>query len=160
MADIPRATARRLKLKDPRVVKRYLEILTKYFDEKGVFKKVRSLQESWNPGLPLTRAQAKEYKDIDTLREKGMLYAEKKCRKLQTGKTPWSPALQRARQMITFWVLIRRRLKGCKVGARRVIRLKKKLGIKENTHLLLPEVDKKLREHTKGTEPAREMLWN
>ena len=121
MADIPRATARRLKLKDPRVVKRYLEILTKYFDEKGVFKKVRSLQESWNPGLPLTRAQAKEYEDIDMLREKGMLYAEKKCRKLRTGKTPWSPALQRARQTITFWVLIRRRLKGCKVGARRVI---------------------------------------
>ena len=35
MADIPRATARRLKLKDPRVVKCYLEILTKYFDKKG-----------------------------------------------------------------------------------------------------------------------------
>ena len=78
-----------------------------------------------------------------------MLYAEKKCRKLCTGKTPWLPALQRARQMITFWVLIRRRLKGCKVGARRVIRLKKKLGIKENTHLLLPEVDRKIKKDYK-----------
>ena len=144
MADIPTAKARKLKLQDPRVVQKYLDELHSYFVQHKVYRKLKVLQASWDPGVPLTAAQAKEYEDIDNLRAKGMLYAEQHCRKFRTGKIPWSPALQHARNTITFWVLIRRRLKGCKVGARRVIRLKKKLGIKGNTHLPLPEVDKKI----------------
>ena len=144
MADIPTAKARKLKLQDPRVVQKYLDELHSYFIQHHVYKRTTALQESWIPDTPLTDAQAKEYEDIDNLREDGMLQAEQHCRKFRTGKIPWSPALQHARQTITFWVLIRRRLRGCKVGARRVVRLKKKLGIKGNTHLSLSELDKKI----------------
>ena len=68
------------------------------------------------------------------------------------GKIQWSPALQKARNLITFWTLVRKRLKGCNVGARRLIRLKKKLKIRGNTHLPLKEVEvqlKKARERYK-----------
>ena len=68
------------------------------------------------------------------------------------GKVQWSPALQKAQDTITFWMLICKRLKRCKVGARRIVRLKKKLQIKGNTHLMIEEVETKLskaREHYK-----------
>ena len=59
------------------------------------------------------------------------------------GGRKWSPALQRARNTILLWKLIKKRLQGCKVSARRIVRLKKRLKIKD-THSSLPEVDKQI----------------
>ena len=145
MSDIPTASSRRLKLDDPRIVDRYCELLDGYLAAHKVYSRLRRLTGTYNNGTPLTEAQAKEYEELDAIREVGMKYAEKHCRKLRMGKVQWSPALQKARDTITFWTLIRRRLQRCKVGARRIIRLKKKLGIKENTHLTLTEVEVKLK---------------
>ena len=72
MADIPTARARRLKLDDPRVVKKYLDNLHKFFKKHRIYKRVEKLRKEWKPGRTLTRAQAKEYEEIDTIREKGM----------------------------------------------------------------------------------------
>ena len=144
MADIPKASARRLKLEDPRIIDRYLDILDTYLAAHKVYSRLRRLKSEYSPGLPLTTAQVKEYEELDTIREAGMKHAEKHCWKLKMGKVQWSPALQKARDTITFWTLIQRRLKRCKVGARRIVRLKKKLGIKGNTHLPLPEVEAKI----------------
>ena len=152
MADIPKASARRLKLDDPRIVHRYLDILDGYLAAHRVYSRTRNFISTYEAGSPLTDAQAKEYEELDQIREAGMLYAEKRCRKLRMGKIQWSPALQKARNLITFWTLVRKRLKGCNVGARRLIRLKKKLKIKGNTQLPLKEVEvqlKKARERYK-----------
>ena len=144
MADIPKASSRRLKLDDPRIVQRYLDILDGYLAAHKVYSRLRRLISTHIEGSPLTTDQAKEYEELDNIRESGMIHAEKHCRKLRMGKVQWSPAMQQARDTITFWTLIRRRLKKCKVGARRIVRLKKKLGLKENTHLPLKEVEAKL----------------
>ena len=106
MADIPKASARRLKLDDPRIVDRYLDILDGYLAAHKVYSRIRNLMNTYEARSPLTPAQAKEYKELDRVREAGMLHAEKKCRKLRMGKVQWSPALQKARDTITFWTLI------------------------------------------------------
>ena len=144
MADIPKASSRRLKLDDPRIVQRYLDLLDGYLAAHKVYSRLRCLMSTHVNGTRLTTAQAKEYEALDNIREAGMLYAEKHCRKLRMGHVQWSPAMQQARDTITFWTLIQRRLKKCKVGARRIVRLKKKLGLKEGTHLSLQEVEAKL----------------
>ena len=144
MADIPTARARRLKLDDPRVVKKYLDNLHKFFKKHRIYKRVKKLRKEWKPGRTLTRAQAKEYEEIDTIREKGMKAASKKCRKLKAGGRRWSPALKLAKSTILFWTLILRKLRGCRVGSRRIVLLKKQIKLKENTHLQIPEAEKKL----------------
>ena len=129
MADIPTARARRLKLDDPRVVKKYQEVLHSYLHSRRVYSRLQILRDSVMCGQPLTKAQAKEYEDLDSLREKGMRLASKKCRKFKMGGKRWSPTLQKARDTILLWTLVRRRIQKCHVGARRILRLKKKLDI-------------------------------
>ena len=143
MSDIPTARARRLKLDDPRVVNRYQEILHQYFQQHKIYKRLRRFRQTWIPSSPLTPAQVKEYEEIDAKRAIGMMLASKKCRKLKMGGRKWSPALQRARNTILLWKLIKKRLQGCKVSAKRIVRLKKRLKIKD-THSSLPEVDKQI----------------
>ena len=143
MSDIPTAKARRLKLDDPRVVNRYQELLHQYFRQHKIYKRLRQFRQTWVPSSPLTPAQVKEYEEIDAKRSIGMMLASKKCRKLKMGGRKWSPALQKARNTILLWKLIRKRLQGCKVSARRIVRLKKRLKIKD-TQISLPEVNKKI----------------
>ena len=144
MLDIPRASAHRLKLDNPQIVNRYLDILDRYLAAHKVYLGIQNLILTYNVGSPLTPAQVKEYEDLDRIRVDGMLYVEKRCCKLQMGKVQWSPALQQAQDMIAFWTLICKQLKKCKVGAQRIVQLKKKLQIKGNMHLLIEEVDAKL----------------
>ena len=135
MADFPTAKARRLKLDDPRVVRRYQNLLHQFLKDNKVYKKLTKLRTQWSPGQPLTKEEAKEFEDIDKLRTQGMKLAAKKCRKLKMGGRKWSPALKKARDTILYWTLTLRRMKGCKVGTRRLIRLQKKLKIKgSNIH--------------------------
>ena len=155
MADIPTAQARRLKLDDPRVVARYQEQLDIYLSRNKLYSRLRRLRNDIVIGDDLTPEQAKEYEALDIIREKGMKLAARKCRKLRMGGKRWSPALQEARNTILFWTLIRRRLKKCKVGARQILRLKKKLGIKRSTNLSLTEVDKILEKSFKKYKVSR-----
>ena len=141
MSDIPTAQARRLKLDDPRVVQRYQEKLEIFLKHHNFFRRLKRLRQSCSPGTPLSPKEGKEYDALDKLREKGMKRAARKCRKLRMGGRKWSPALQQARRTILFWTLIRRRLRKCRVGARRIIRLKKQLGIKRPTNIPLAEVE-------------------
>jgi hypothetical protein len=135
MADIPTAQARRLKLDDPRVVAKYQAQLDKYLSTHKLYSRLRKLREEVILGEDLTREQAQEYEALDTIRVKGMTLAARKCRKLRMGGKRWSPALQEARNTILLWTLIRRRLKNCRVGARQIIRLKKKLRINVSTDI-------------------------
>ena len=144
MADIPTAQARRLKLNDPRVVRRYQELLDSYLSAHRLYHRLQRLRSTATSGEPLTPEQATEYEELDKIRETGMKIAARKCRKLKMGGRQWSPTLQKARDTILMWTLIRRRMKKCKVGARRILRLKRKLGI-ANTQLTMEEVEDKLR---------------
>ena len=114
VADTPIATARRLKLQDPRVVKRYLDILHGLFKHHNLYGRITTLRQSIQGTL--TTDQSDEYEEIDSIRVKSMRRAEQKCRRLKMGGRKWSPELQRARDIIRLWTLVRRQCKKCKVS--------------------------------------------
>ena len=85
-------------------------------------------------------ALQQEYDALDILREKGMQFAEKRCRKLKMGGVPWSPAIKKAWDQILFWTLVLKRQKRCHVSVRRILRPKKRLKIKGETQMNQQEV--------------------
>ena len=101
--DIPNATlfgfnpqqithpeARRLKMVDPRVVKRYNEFLHKRCLEDNLYAKWDNLHQIATNNL--SPELINEYENLDLILEKHMENAELKCHKLKMGKIPWSPS--------------------------------------------------------------------
>ena len=140
MNDIPKHKARRLKLDDPRVVDKYLRILDACFKTDELNKRLTDLRAICESASRTPQWIAAEYNKLDTLRESGMTYAEKKCRKLRMGGVVWSPVIQTARDTILFWTLLTRKRRNCYVGMRRILRLKKKLKITGETALSITAV--------------------
>ena len=127
--NIPSHAARRLKLDDPRVVRKYQEILDESLQAAGAFAAVKRLQTYVTSiGTFDDKAEAL-FESIDKKREEAMKIAERKCRKLKMGGLQWSPALQYGRDKILLWTLVLRRLLGRNIGAKRILRLKKRLKI-------------------------------
>ena len=118
---VPSMRARRLKYNDPRIVKKYLQLLSKYYKDRDFYKKVYDI--SLIPiEYPLQTALRKQYEQLDRIRSGGMKFAERKCRKFRCGKIPWSPEITCAHNYIEMWHLIIRRLDGRNVSARTILR--------------------------------------
>ena len=137
--------ARRLKMKDPRVVKKYLEVLNKFYIKHKLFKKVNHLN-ALPITYPLLQQTALLYEEVDRIRVQGMKLAEKKCRKLHGGKIPWSPEVTAAHLVVELWTLVVRRLKGCHVSAKTILRKKKQAGYHGETNINLAEALQLLQE--------------
>ena len=69
---------RRLKTKDPRIVKKYNEVLEKEFLAKNVYKRSLDLYNSYQISKTLRPEQYAEYDELDRIRDKSMKKAEKK----------------------------------------------------------------------------------
>ena len=119
--------ARRLKMKDPNVVKKYNAILQEEFEKNQIYTRALRLYNQFSGTL--TPSQKVEYDHLDELREEAMQTAERKCRKLHMGALPWSPTLQHARDMVQYVKLTLRRKRGRNVSARFLMRLSKKVGV-------------------------------
>ena len=115
--------ARRLKLKDPRIRKKYQETLKKLYKIHKVVEKVVELN-SIPVEYPILPEIARKFEKIDRIRVECMKHAEKKCRKFKTGKIPWSPEVTEKLRIIELWTLVAKRLRGCKVNARTILRKK------------------------------------
>ena len=142
-ADIPSHQARRLKLDDPRIVLKYQEELEQLLTKSRIFPAVRSLQKYVESKGLFDEKAATEFERIDNQRERCMKQAERKCRKLKMGGKQWSPILQASMDTIQLWTLVLRRLVGRKIGARYILRLKKKLKIK-HTLVTISQAQKKI----------------
>ena len=76
-----------------------------------------------------------------------MKKAEKLCRKFKKGAIPWSPGLSMARNKIIVWMLVIRRIRGCAVCAKTIIRRKIKAGMRNiDTVVTMNEAQNKLRQ--------------
>ena len=113
--------ARRLKMKDPRIVTKYINLLHKLYLNHKLFKKVFYLN-SIPISYPINPQAAELFEEVDRIRTQGMLHAEKRCRKLYGGKVPWSPEVTEAHLQVELWTLVLRRLKGCHISARTILR--------------------------------------
>ena len=116
--------ARRLKLLDPRIVKKYNKLLIKFFRKFSLLDQILLLQD--RPSGHLSDEEAANYERLDAIRIRGMVYAERHCRKLKMGGIPWTPELSKIRHGIEVWKLVLSRLRGGLVSARTILRKKKK----------------------------------
>ena len=95
------SSARRLQCNDPRVVRRYQEVLRHQYHDNDVARRAFALESSVTG--PLSSAQAQEWESLDNLRVQGIFQADYRCRRLRTGSVPWSPRLGAALALHRFW---------------------------------------------------------
>ena len=91
--------ARRLHLKDPRVVNKYNKILEKELQRLRLPQRLFLLETKVRAGV-ITEAQAKEYEAVHVAGLHCKAHAERKCRKMKMGGVDWSPAYQQSRDAI------------------------------------------------------------
>jgi hypothetical protein len=113
--------ARRLHLKDPRVVNKYNKILEKELQRLRLPQRLFLLETKVRAGV-ITEAQAKEYEAVHVAGLHCKAHAERKCRKMKMGGVDWSPAYQQSQDAIELWALLRRKKLGMKVSSRRLRR--------------------------------------
>ena len=130
--DFLRPNARRLKLHDPRVVKRYLKKLHSLFTYHKVYEKLAELASSIT--YPMTIEMQEAYESLDRIRTQCMVAAERVCRKLCMGAVPYSAAYKTARDNIDFWTCVKRRQQGLLCDTKRMLRLMKRLDIDDRHH--------------------------
>ena len=83
------------------------------------------------------RKTTEELNIIDNKRVDIALQAEKKCRKLCTGKVPYAPEdIQRLGREICLWSMIIQKKGGRKVSSKLIVRQAKKLKIRYHMKLL------------------------
>ena len=69
---------------------------------------------------------AKEYEKLNEMRIQGMVFVERRYRKLKMGAVPWTTELSKIRHTIEVWQLISKRIRGYQVSARKILRKKEK----------------------------------
>ncbi|GFH48946.1 hypothetical protein CTEN210_05422 [Chaetoceros tenuissimus] len=120
--------ARRLKGKDPRVVKRYRETVHKKFLEHNIYERLDKMYQ--NIGSPLLPSLQAYFEELDHTIRECMQEGEKKCRNYHMGIHDWTPILESKRQVVDYW---RRRIShvlGDKQDAAKMIRIQKRLDIR------------------------------
>lgn len=141
MPKIPPRRVRMLTCSDLRAKEKYKSLLHRMFLKNGVYGKIYTLREQVTyPPSPDLQMQ---YDVLDREVEKLKHAAASKCRKKRMGGKAFSATLQEARRNIHLWSLVCRRLKGCHIHARTIIRARKKTKIK-NSDVSLDEATMQL----------------
>jgi hypothetical protein len=125
--------ARRLKLNDPRIVKKYLEHLHNAIEDADMYQRMNTLHA--RTVHPLPQHLADEYESIDVELCVCMDRAEEHCRKFKTGRYKWSPAYQRARTELEYWKERLSHAKGLCNNVKGLQKLQRKLKIQYNPTL-------------------------
>ena len=99
---IPRGFARRLQFSDPRLIETFNQKYKEICVENKVFERAEALYLRKSEGM--TEELAREYEALDQIKLDGCLTAERACRKLKMGETPWSPSFALARKKRSFLV--------------------------------------------------------
>jgi len=131
-------SARRLKLHDPRIVTKYLDLLHDDMISKNIYFRMNFLHSK--TVYPLTPAMADEYERLDEEICDCMDSAEKNCRKFRMGAVKFSPTYKAAVQTVELW---KRRLaykNGDNHNVRKIIVLQKKLDLPHDPSLSIDSV--------------------
>ena len=145
IANTPAMRARKLKHQDPRIVKKYLHILEKFYTRHDFYQMIYDLSEE-TIEYPLQKSLQTRFEKLDRIRVAGMKHAESKCRKFYCGRVPWSPDIGKAHNVIELWTLIVRRLEGRKVHATTINRKKRECMFEGDTTVGVIQARKLLQE--------------
>jgi hypothetical protein len=139
---IPTRTPQRLSLQDPRVVAKYISSVESQFREANLLSRLLELQSQMDTHC--SEQLIAEYNQIDALRVRCILQANKSCRHLKMGQVAYSPTLVMAWNKIRAWKLVRRKLAGGRVDSRYLRRELKFANIKDISLVTLSEAEEKL----------------
>ena len=126
-------SARKLKMQDPRVVKKYYTKLRELFDRDNLFHRMNQVHT--NTKYPLAKEMSKEYEIIDKIACRHMQTAEKKCRNFRTGKVAWSPTYARSCTTLKYWKARLDHVLGLNKNAHYLIRLQRQLHLQYDPSL-------------------------
>ena len=126
--DLPTAKARNLQLQDPRTVNKYQKDLHQLFLRHKIYPKILAIRDTLE--YPLQKEHRQSINILNAQMKDDMIIAAKKCRKKKMGGKKFSDTLKKARLTIYVWILVERRLKGCHVHAKTILRSQKKAGIR------------------------------
>jgi hypothetical protein len=118
---------RRLKCNDPGVVRTFNQYYFEFLRKHKLHKRAFRLEA--NAIYPLPRDLQQQPEQLDTLKMQGILHADKKCRKLQMGRVPYSKQYKQLNSAIGFWNEMLCRKQGNGVKSKHVQRLMKKAAI-------------------------------
>ena len=124
---LPMATARRLQLEDPRIVKKYTDHLHSSLTTCDLYNRLHNLHAT--ASFPPTPQFTEEYEACDTTLQEAMNKAEHQCRKFKCGNTDWSPEYQSIHDKIDYWLLRIKQLQGRRPNAQLLQRLGRRLCI-------------------------------
>jgi hypothetical protein len=119
LAPTEKAAARRLKTKDPRVVKKYNKILEKELLRLKLPHRLFLLESKVQAG-EITWGRTTEYEEVHQSALHCKANAEQKCRNLNMGKVDWSPEYKAARDRLEVWALLRKKKLGLTVCSRHI----------------------------------------
>lgn len=89
---------RRLKCNDPKVVRRFNMLLEEQYRTHNTLERIEALNRSFH--IPLTESEQFELEKIDRISTCAVLYADKRCRKLNMGNVPFSDVIHKADESI------------------------------------------------------------
>lgn len=146
--DLPTSgpSSRRLKNCDPRIRNRYNQLYEQFCIDHNLFDRATRLAARIASGCPLTPSDQDEFEAIDSTRVKGMQIAERNCRKLCTGKIPWSPQLAFCRHRIDAWSALVKVRQGRFMSSRYLRRLFHKANLPRIPNASLDEAKAKVHE--------------
>ena len=126
---IKRPYARRLICGRPEVRNKYVKLLERYCTKNKLQEKIDWVRI--NKEHMSRRKLNKIINKLDKIKAEGMLQAEKKCRKLNMGKIPYSPQLAVQANRVILVRSLQRRIKGAKVKKATIGKLVKKAELDE-----------------------------
>ena len=134
--------ARRLKINDPRIVKKYNTLLHEACLKDNLYERWDDLHGKVT--TPLTKRLALEYETLDAIQEQHMSMAESKCRNLHTGVIPWSPTYKKVQLELDYWRMRLKHKLGMHRNVRQLIGMQNKLGIKYDANLQFATLKKNI----------------
>lgn len=132
---------------DPRIVKRYIEIITGHIRYHRLEEKTNELfkvaeNASW------TEENTHTYNQVDKLMTEAMLHAEREVSRKYSDTYHWSPLLSQAVQAKQYWEMRLQQAKGGLVPETRLVKLSTAAGI-------LHDATMKIEDITKATKASR-----
>jgi len=144
--NIEPATVRKLRLQDPRVVKKYRSALHDRLESHDVFNRLEMLQDKLTKH-EWTANCIDEYEKLDATITESMLSAEKDISKRVTCTYQWSPKLKIAVQKLRYWNLRLRQVRNQPVSANQLNKFYQEGAITESDKEPSTEQDIKHAQH-------------
>jgi hypothetical protein len=138
--NIEPASIRRLRLQDPRIVKRYTQTLHELIANQNVLPRLEKLQETFNNQQWSTDSIA-EYESLDIIISESMLSAERSLSKRITTTYQWSPLIKKAVQRLRYWHLRLWQVRNLPVSTNQLEHFQRDGELSEEAQALSEEVD-------------------